>query len=88
MDSVLAQLVRDRKRRFVGRICVAIQVIEPDLLLRRPHVLGADLAVGFCDSRVTDVHGLHGVGAEGYAGSDFAKGWRLFVDCYGDGAVV
>ena len=60
MDSVLAQLVRDRKRRFVGRICVAIQVIEPDLLLRRPHVLGADLAVGFCDSRVTDVHGLHG----------------------------
>jgi len=88
MDSILAKLVRDRERRLVRGIRVAIQVIEPYFLLGGPPVFGAYLVVGFCDSTTAYVHGLYGVGAERDAGPNFSKGWCLLVDRHGDGAVV
>ena len=54
--------------------------IKPDLLLVGRCVLGAAAVVAVQDAGVDEVHGAHGVRAEGDAGTDLGEGGRGLVD--------
>jgi hypothetical protein len=88
MDSVLAKLTEDGERCLVCGVCMAIQEVEPYVLLRRPQVLGAHSLECVGDAWVTNFHGVYGVGAERDTSSNFTKGWCLFVYRHWDATMV
>lgn len=78
MHAVLAQTVGEGEGVVVA-VAVAVNKVEPDILLRLPGVAGAHALKGFVDTVVAHLHGLHGIGAEGDPSSDLAKCGRLLI---------
>lgn len=92
VHAVLAQTIPDGKRNVLaaalGAMPVAVEIVEPDVLLGGPQIARADALKGVVDARVAGLHGLHGIRGEGDAGADFPEDGGLFVDGQGDVAVV
>lgn len=65
MNTVLAHVVANGKRRLLRLgfdvLCLAVVIVKPDLLLRRPHVARTDLLEGFFNARVAHPHCLYRV---------------------------